>query len=320
MLGDGHGDDGGKRHLACLAAFRQGNDGVATEELHLLADKNTVTWHPTVPRRGQVVLRDHRLRRRHGSALFADPEFDGPPERVELEEIDETGNVVDDTVVEEPEPIFDIGSGTDGTGGEGSIDPGDLDVEPTVKFYIDDTQVWVTAEATYHLAPDTQRLRLVEHRDFVTETVRFLFPDAGELRARWVNRLGRREVLAALEEHGIDSNDLVSRTGLVEADPVDALVHLAWNQPLATRTDRVRRVRKEHAAFFETYQPAAREVLGVLLDKYAEHGISQLDDPGVLQVPPLPSVGSPVDIAERFGSNAALNVAVERLAELLYVA
>ncbi len=254
------------------------------------------------------------------TALFADPEFDGPPERVELEEIDEAGNVVDDTVVEEPEPTFDMGSGTEGTGGEGSIDPGDLDVEPTVKFYIDDTQVWVTAEATYHLDPETQRLRLVEYRDFITETVRLLFPDASELRARWVNRLGREEVLAAFEKHGIDSNDLVSRTGLVDADPVDALVHLAWNQPLATRTDRVRRVRKEHAAFFETYQPAAREVLGLLLDKYAEHGISQLDDPGVLQVPPLSSLGSPVDIAGRFGSNAALKVAVERLAELLYVA
>jgi len=254
------------------------------------------------------------------TALFADPEFDGPPERVEVEEIDEAGNVVDDTVVEEPEPTFDMGSGTDGTGGDGSIDPDDLDVEPTVKFYVDDTQVWVTAEATYHLDPETQRLRLVEYRDFVTETVRLLFPNAGELRARWVNRLGRREVLVALEEHGIDANDLVSRTGLVDADPIDALVHLAWNQPLATRTDRVRRVRNEHAAFFETYQPAAREVLGILLDKYAEHGISQLDDPGVLQVPPLSSLGSPVDIAGRFGSNAALREAFERLAELLYVA
>ena len=38
------------------------------------------------------------------TALFADPEFDGPPERVDREEIDETGEVVDDVVVEEPEP------------------------------------------------------------------------------------------------------------------------------------------------------------------------------------------------------------------------
>ena len=100
-------------------------------------------------------------------------------------------------------------------------------------------------------------------------------------------------MLDALEAHGIDVDELPERTGLPDADPIDVLVHLAWNQPLATRPDRVRRVRKEHADFFEAYQPAARDVLDYLLDKYAEHGISQLDDLGVLQVPPLSSLGSP---------------------------
>ena len=53
--------------------------------------------------------------------------------------------------------------------------------------------------------------------------------------------------------------------------PVGVLVHLAWNQPLATRKKRARRVRKEHIDCFEQYQPAAREVLSQLLDKYADH-------------------------------------------------
>lgn len=43
MIGDGHGNDIRKRHLACLAALRQGNDGVATEELDLLANEEPVT-------------------------------------------------------------------------------------------------------------------------------------------------------------------------------------------------------------------------------------------------------------------------------------
>lgn len=251
------------------------------------------------------------------TALFADPEFDGPPERIDREEIDEEGNIVDETVVEEPEPPFDIGSAVDG---DETIAPDDLDEEPRVKFYVDDTEVWVTAEATYHLDPETHRLRLIEYRDFVTETVRLLFPDPGGLRSQWANRVGRAEVIDALAAHGIDADELAERTGLADADPVDALVHLAWNQPLATRTDRARRVRKDHAEFFEAFQPAAREVLGFLLDKYAAHGISQLDDPGVLQVPPISSLGSPVDIAGRFGSADALKKAVEKLAELLYAA
>jgi len=249
------------------------------------------------------------------TTLFNDPEFDGPPERVDFEEIDEAGNVVDEVVVEEPQPEFDAGGGN-----QDNIDPDDLGEEPRAKFYVDGVEVWVTAEATYHLDPDTHRLKLVEYRDFVSETVRLLFPDANELRSRWSKRLGRVDVLQALGIHGIDATELLDRTGLVDADPIDVLVHLAWNQPLATRIDRIRRVRKEHAEFFEQFQPAAREVLTHLLDKYAEHGITQLDDLVVLQVPPLSMLGSPAEIAGRFGSVDALQEAVSNLGELLYVA
>ncbi|MEX2100434.1 MAG: DEAD/DEAH box helicase family protein [Acidimicrobiia bacterium] len=252
------------------------------------------------------------------TALFRDSEFDGPPERVDREEIDDEGNVVEDVVVAEPEPHFGEEAGGGDTGG--ALDPDDLNDEPRAKFYVDGVEVWVTAEATYHLDPDTHRLRLVEYRDFVTETVRSLYPGSQELRSRWVNRVGRLDVLGALDVHGIDAAELLERTGLVDADPIDVLVHLAWNQPLAKRIDRVRRVRKEHTDFFEQYQPAAREVLALLLDKYAEHGISQLDDLGVLQVPPLSSLGSPAEIAGRFGSSEGLKNAVARLSELLYAA
>lgn len=248
------------------------------------------------------------------TTLFADPDFDGPPERVDDEVIDDEGNVVTETVVEESEPPFDDEDD------EGLVDPDQLDAEPRFKFYVDDVQVWVTAEATYHLDPETQRLRLVEYRDFVTETVRALFPDPVALRSQWAERPGRQDVRDALEAHGIDADELGVRTGLSDADPIDALVHLAWNQPLATRVDRVRRVRKDHVDFFEEYQPEARKVLSHLLDKYAQHGISQLDDGSVLQVPPISSLGSPVDIAERFGSSDELRTAIERLAGLLYAA
>ncbi|HUP15110.1 MAG TPA: DEAD/DEAH box helicase family protein [Acidimicrobiia bacterium] len=249
------------------------------------------------------------------TALFNDPEFDGPPERVDVEEIDDEGNVVEETVVMEPEPplLDDIVS-------EGTIHPADLEQEPRAKFYIDDVEVWVTAEATYHLDPETERLRLIEYRDFVTETIRAIFPDQVELRSRWSSRVGRQDVLDALAVHGIDPDELLQRTGMVDADPIDVLVHLAWNRPLATRRDRVRRVTKEHVEFFEAYQPAAREVLSYLLDKYAEHGIGQLDDLAVLQVPPLSSLGSPAEIAARFGSATDLRDAVAKLSNLLYAA
>ncbi len=249
------------------------------------------------------------------TGLFEDPEFDGPPERVEEEEIDDEGNVVDEVVVEEPEPIFDPGEFDDD-----SIDPDDLDVEPTEKLYIDDVEVWVTAEAIYQLDPETERLVLFEYRDFVADTVRTLYLDPKKLRARWASKLGRHDIRDELAARGIDSAEVAARTGLVEADPLDVLVHVAWNQPLATRRERAKRVRKEHTDFFEAFQPDAREVLAQLLDKYAEHGISQLDDLAVLEVPPISALGSPFEIAERFGSPEVLHEAVDRLGELLYAA
>jgi len=249
------------------------------------------------------------------SALFKDPEFDGPPERVIREEIDDEGSVVEDVVIEELKRPVDRTPIDD----EGDIDIDDLP-EPRAKFYIDDVEVYVTAEAAYELDPQTNRLRLVEYRDLVTETVRSLFPSANELRAKWANRFSRREVVDALAAHGIDADELAERTGLAAADAIDVLVHLAWNQPLATRVDRVRRVRKEHADFFAAFQPAAREVLDYLLDKYAEYGISQLEDPAVLQVQPFSNLGTPVEIARRFGSIAELRDAQAKLGELVYVA
>jgi type I restriction enzyme R subunit len=249
------------------------------------------------------------------TSLFSDRKFDGPPERIDREEVDEEGNVVEEMVVEEPEPSFEPND-TDGH----SIDPDDLDVAPRAKFYVDDVEVWVTTEAVYHLDPQTSRLRLVEYRDFVADTVRSLYPDPQNLRSKWRSRVGRHDVLDALGQHAIDIGELTERTGVGDADPLDVLVHLAWSQPLTTRTDRARRVRKEHAAFFAAYQPAAREILAQLLDKYTEHGIGQLDDLGVLEVPPLSSMGSPAEIADRFGSPDALHEAVGNLADLLYAA
>ena len=181
-------------------------------------------------------------------------------------------------------------------------------------------QVWVTSEAIYQLDPETDRLRLVEYRDFVASVVRTLFPDPTNLRSRWVSRVGRQDVLDELAARGIDASELADRTGLVDADPLDLLVHLAWNQPLATRTDRARRVRKDHVAFFDAYRPEAREVLATLLEKYAEHGISQLDDLGVLEVPPLSALGSPTEIAITVRLVRRARHAVKKLGELLYVA
>ena len=143
------------------------------------------TRHPLVPRRGQAVVRHHRLLG-CDSAVRATPSSTGRPNASTKRRSTTKATSSTSPSSKNPNRLR--------PGGDGSVDPDDLDHEPRAKFYVDDAEVWVTAEAIYHLDPETQRLRLVEYRDFVTETVRALYPDPKALRGAWSHRVGREEV------------------------------------------------------------------------------------------------------------------------------
>ena len=246
------------------------------------------------------------------TVLFQDDEFDGPPERVDVEEIGEEGEVVKPAEVGEPEPE---------AGEEAEATEEQIEEQAHRKFYVDDTLVFQVAEGLYLPDPETGRYRLVEYADYVADEVRRLFPDPSALRTNWGYRAGRAEVVEALARRGISLGELAEATGMNEADPFDILVHLAWNTPLLSRFERTRRLRTEHRNFLDRFGPEARAVLDDLLDKYAEHGVTQLDDLRVLEVAPIPERhGTVLQIAEKFGGREQLHEAIAGLEELLYVA
>jgi len=125
---------------------------------------------------------------------------------------------------------------------------------------------------------------------------------------------GRCALMADMLDEGAGDLD-----AMAYADALDLLVHVAWNGPAVTRRERARAIRRDREAFFDRFAPEARAVLDDLLEKYAEFGVTQLDDLRVLEVPPISARGSPVEIAERFGGAQALHEAVEELVGLLYV-
>ena len=70
--------------------------------------------------------------------------------------------------------------------------------------------------------------------------------------------------------------------------------------------------------FWDRYTPQARSVLNDLLDKYTDHGVTQLDDLQILEVPPLSARGTPLEIASFFGGADRLRSAVRELQAILY--
>ena len=66
------------------------------------------------------------------------------------------------------------------------------------------------------------------------------------------------------------------------------------------------------------YGEDARKVLDALLEKYANDGISQLENKAILQNDPFRQMGSPANIAKLFGGNQQYFSAVKELERLIY--
>nr|WP_316157940.1 type I restriction-modification enzyme R subunit C-terminal domain-containing protein [Cupriavidus sp. BIC8F] len=69
---------------------------------------------------------------------------------------------------------------------------------------------------------------------------------------------------------------------------------------------------------FGQYGETARRVLQALLDKYADDGIANIEQPEVLRLAPLDQFGSPVEIITAFGGRTQYQAALQELERALY--
>jgi type I restriction enzyme R subunit len=240
--------------------------------------------------------------------LFADPNFDGEPERITEERIYPTA--------EEQAPPPAVEEPVWGEGEDMIVEP--VEQPPSRKYYVDGVQVAISAEIVYELDSSGKKQRVLTYTHYTREQVRRLYPTPAELRTEWMDAEHRVTIVEALAGRGIDFSTLAEATKQPDADPFDLLVHVAWNSPLRTRRERAERVRKERKEFWGRYTTEARAVLNDLLDKYTDHGVTQLDDLQILEVPPLAERGTPVEIASFFGGPAKLRQAVTELQGLIY--
>jgi type I restriction enzyme R subunit len=236
-----------------------------------------------------------------GSAtqMFADPAFDGDP-----------------IGIEEGPGIHRQGGGGKGKGSEEGLE--EPEENRPRKFYVDGGHFEIATHYVSELDPDGKQLRVIKFTDYAAEKVRTLYPTAALLKEKWADLEQRAEIIAALEERGIDFESLAREADQPEADPFDLLCHLAFNAPLLTRRQRVEQLKKKKQDFFGQYGPEAKAVLEELLEKYSEHGTAQFEIPESLKVPPISEHGNVMEIADLFGGAERLREAVSQLQMLLY--
>jgi type I restriction enzyme R subunit len=255
--------------------------------------------------------------------LFADPDFDGEPVVIYEPTPDDPvvpPDITDPAGISEPEPP----PYCPGPTGDDETDPGDDTGGGgggRTKYVIDDVNVSVAVERSQYLDVDG-KLITVDYRvllkDDIKKALQAEFGNLSDFLRRWNSAERKQAVLEELAEHGVPLDVLQQAVANgSELDVFDLVAHVAFDQKPFTRRERANNVKKRNV--FGKYGEQARAVLEALLDKFADHGVQDIEDAKVLELPPFDQFGSKTYIRRGiFGSMEQYTQAVHELEQALY--
>ena len=302
-----------------------GVDAQTCKVIVLDANINSMTKFKQIVGRGTRINEDFGklyftiLDFRNATDLFADKDFDGEPIRVKpISENDDLTHIID----EEEESLDTITD--DLTGDEVVFETPEIrkpqppidepPKEPRQKIYVNgvDVSVLVSRELYFDRngKPITASLK-----DHTKEIITGQFASLDNFLNVWNNADRKQAIIAELLDQGVLVDALYQAVDK-QVDLFDLICHVAYDQPPLTRQERADKVKKRD--YFTKYGEQARKVLEALLDKYADEGISNIEDIKVLSVQPLTEFGSPVQIIKEFGSKDNYLQAVRELENELY--
>ena len=226
--------------------------------------------------------------------LFHDPDFDGPIEQQ------------DDYEPHKPGPGPETPPKVTPPGGE-----------KKPKYVLGGTQVTVSQKHVQYL--DKNGNLITESLiDYTKRNVRNQYASLDEFLSAWNDADRKQAVVEELEKRGVFFDDLCDEIGK-DLDPFDLILHIVFDQPPLTRKERAEHVRKRN--YFTKYGEKATEILDALLTKYADSGLTDLENVDVLKVDPLKKYGTQVYIINTiFGGIAKYREAIKELESAIYAA
>lgn len=188
------------------------------------------------------------------------------------------------------------------------------DPERQRKIYVDGVGATIVAERVEYL-DEKGKLVTETLRDFTKKALKKRFASLDDFLKRWKSAERKQAIVEELENEGLSLDPLAEEVGK-DLDPFDLICHVAFDQPALTRRERADNVRKRDV--FTKYGLQARAVLEALLQKYQDQGVIDLGDPRILQIPPLDTMGTPLQLIKQFGTRADFMFAVQELQSALY--
>ncbi len=251
---------------------------------------------------------------RNATRFFADPDFDGPCEQDDSFTPDDDGDIPDF-------PDDAPNTQNDDSDGLNNWDlPGSWDEESSgirVKYYVNNVEVTVLKQRVQFIDNDG-KLITESLTDYTKRNVRNQFATLEEFLNAWSTANRKQAILDELAKQGVLIEELQEQIGR-EYDPFDLLCHVVFDMPPLTRRERANKVKKQN--YFAKYGEQAQAVLNALLDKYADAGVSNLENMDVLKVEPISSFGNPLYIVNRiFKGKKDFEQALRELENALYAA
>jgi type I restriction enzyme, R subunit len=280
----------------------------------------------------QIIGRGTRIREDYGklyftimdfkgaTRLFQDKKFDGDPVMIYEPKPDEPivpPDTEDADGGSAPEESSTCGSDTK----EGVDSDDDEKIGGRTRYYLDDVAVGRGVERSSYL-DEHGKLITEDYRvylkDDIQKTLRQQFTSLNDFLRRWNGAERKQAVIDELKEYGIPLSILSQAVpNGAELDVFDLVAHIAFDAKPLTRKERAEKVKKRN--YFAKYGDQARAVLEALLEKYADHGITDIEDAAILELPPFTALGTKTHIRRGiFGSNEAYSKAVTDLEAALY--
>jgi len=271
----------------------------------------------------QIIGRGTRVREDYGklfftimdfrgvTELFADPAFDGDPVVIYRPKQDDPIIPPEDDLSDEVTEEFTLRDQSE------EYMAKDFKADEATaprKYYIDGVPVTVINERVQYIGEDgkliTEALKDYTKRNILNE-----YKSLENFLSAW-NKSERKEaIIEELESRGVFLGALAEEVGR-DLDPFDLICHVAFGREPITRQARAQKAKQ--AKYFEEYEGKAREVINTLIEKYADQGITAIDDIGDLVVSPFNEFGTPIQIVNFFGGREKYMNAIGQVQQALY--
>lgn len=258
----------------------------------------------------QIIGRGTRIREKEGKThfvvmdfrnvtrLFSDPDWDGPVEQVEGFQHGSGGN--------KPK-----GGEPGGIGEEPTVDPVETPIVDK-----DGCSVKIINKTVSVYDANGKLLRQEDIIDYTRTNIKGEYASLSDFIHKWKASDKKKTIEQSFMAMGIDLKALKAEQGMSDVDDFDFICYVAYGRKPLTRKERANNVKKKD--FFSKYSVEAQAVLSILLDKYMNQGITEVEDIKVLSLADFADFGKPAKIVKLFGGKVQYEAAIKELEANIY--